>query len=35
MNKTILPKLKHKNDKNGNIVNVDNLRKTSMTKHYL
>ena len=28
--KTIFPKLKHKNEKCGNIVNVDNLRKTRL-----
>ena len=26
----IIPKLKHKNDKDGNIANVDNLRKTGL-----
>ena len=28
--KKIVPKFKHKNDKNGNIANVDNLQKTRM-----
>ena len=28
---TIFPQLKHKNDKYGNIANVDNLRKTLLS----